>query len=294
MAGKRTRVRNTKRRKVGLSSISTRILFTWFMLGGFIFLFAPQKLTNKLQFAFVRLFRCPLNIGRNVSLLAHTPKPLTDVISRRESNQLQNRLANLEEELLQKHEKVEKLLGLRDRLRALEGAKLMLADVITASVDGKSSRLIINRGENDGLVRGQFVLSENSVVGIVSDVSPRMAKVKLITDPTLNMAIKIVGLDVGRLMQGDGKGSAKVQLLSTKHDIRVGSDVYACKKPGFLDAPMKVGTVARCDRADENPLLWDITVKPACDIEQLNDVTVIIMNPQEQLSKLVASGAVNR
>jgi hypothetical protein len=28
-------------------------------------------------------------------------------------------------------------------------------------------------------------------------------------------------------------------------------------------------------------LLWDITVEPACDIETLNSVAVIIMNPQE-------------
>ena len=108
------------------------------------------------------------------------------------------------------------------------------------------------------------------------------------------IAIKIEGLDVGRMMRGDGRGAAKVQLLSTKHNIKVGSDVYACKKPGFLDAPMKIGTVAQCERADENPLLWDITVKPTRDIEKLNDVTVIVMNPQEQLGGLVASGAVHR
>lgn len=280
MARKQATVWTSKRRKAGLRSVSERMLFTWFMLAGLIFLTAPQKLTNKFQFAFARLFRCPLSIGRNVSLLARTQKPLTEVVSSRERNQLQNRLANLEEELLQKHKKIEKLLGVRDRLYALDGARLILADVITASIDGTQSKLIVNRGKDDGLAQGQFVLSDNSVIGTISDVSPRMAKVKLITDPTSSIPIKIVGLDVERLMQGDGS-SAKVQLLSTKHDIKVGSDVYACKKPGFLDAPMKIGTVVECERANENPLLLDITVKPACDIEKLNEVTVIIMNPQD-------------
>lgn len=283
MARKQIRVWVSKRNKVHLGFLSRRILFTWFMLAGLIFFFAPQNLTNKFQFAFARVFCWPLSIGRNISLSARTQKPLTDIISSREHNRLQNYFANLTEELLQKHKKIEELSGLRDRLYALEGAKLMLADVITASIDGSHSKLIINRGENDGLAKGQFVLSDNSIIGTISDVSARTAKAKLITDPTSNIAIKIVGLDASRLMQGDGKGSAKVQLLSTKHKIKVGNDVYACKKPGFLDAPMKTGTVAKCKRADENPLLWDITVKPACDIERLNDVTVIIMNPQEQL-----------
>jgi cell shape-determining protein MreC len=46
---------------------------------------------------------------------------------------------------------------------------------------------------------------------------------------------------------------------------------------------MIIGVVSRCRRDEANPLLWDITVKPACDIQRLNDVTVIIMNPPEQL-----------
>jgi len=103
----------------------------------------------------------------------------------------------------------------------------------------------------------------------------------LITDPTSKIAVKIAELNVDRLMQGNGKNSAKVQLLSIKHKVKTGDIVYAGKKPGFLDAPMIIGTVVQCKRDDENPSLWDITVKPACDIERLNGVAVIVMNPQQ-------------
>ncbi|UCF00356.1 MAG: rod shape-determining protein MreC [Planctomycetota bacterium] len=259
--------------------VSKRMLFTWFLLAGFIFLLAPQSLTNKFQFAFTRVFRWPLSIGRNISLSARIQQPLTDVVSRREFDKLQNHLANVTEELLEKHKQIERISGLRDRLHALEGAKLRLADVITASIDGSRCELIINRGEDDELAEGQFVLGDNSIVGTVSDVSPRTAKVKLITDLTSKIAVKIRELKT--IIQGSGQNSVKVQLLSIKHKVEVGDEVYARKKPGFLDAPVKVGTVARCKRDDENPLLWDITVKPACDVEKLKDVAVIIMNPQE-------------
>jgi rod shape-determining protein MreC len=250
------------------------MLFTWFMLGGLIFLFTPQNLTNKFQFAFARIFRGPLSIGRNISLSAHTQPQLTDVVSRSKYNQLQNYLANITKELSQERQKVKELSGLRNR-RPLEGAGLMLAEVITASTEG----LIINRGQNDGLQKGQFVLGDNSIIGTISDISPRTAKVELITETTSNMAVEVGGLKT--VIQGYGKNSAKVQLVSTKHTVKIGDNVYACKKPGFLDAPMIIGAVSQCKRDDENPLLWDITVKPACDIERLNDVTVLIMNPQE-------------
>ena len=254
--------------------ISRRMLFTWFVLAGFIILFAPQKLTNKFQFAFAHIFRWPLSLGRNISLSARTQQPLTDVVSRRKYNQLQNYLANLTEELNQERQKTEKLSRLRNR-RALEGAGLVFAEVITAYPDG----LIINRGTDDGVQKGQFVLGDNSIIGTISDISPRTAKVKLITETTSNIAVEIGGLKT--VIQGNAANSVSVKLLSTKHKVKIGDNVYACKKPGFLDVPMVIGTVARCKRDDENPLLWDITVKPACEMEKLNEVAVIIMNPQE-------------
>jgi len=258
--------------------VSRRMLFTWFTLTGFIFLFTPQKLTNKFQFAFARIFSWPLSISRNISLSAHTQQPLTNLVSRRKYNKLQNYLANVTQELLQERQKFEKLSELRNRF-VWEGTDFVLADIITAFIDASHSELIINRGQIDGLTEDQFVLGNNSIIGTISDVSSRIARVKLITDPTSNIAVKIAELNAGRVMQGNGNSSAKVQLL--KHKVKTGDKVYADKKPGFLDAPMIVGTVSDCKRNDEIPLLWDITVEPACDIETLNSVAVIIMNPRE-------------
>ena len=258
--------------------VSKGMLFIWFMLAGLIFLFAPQKLTNKFQFAFARLFRWPLSIGRNISLTAPTQQQLKTIVSRRES-QLQNHIANLREDLLQEHRKVEKLSGLRSRF-AMEGVAFVIADVSRVSIDGSHSELIINRGQNDGLARGQFVLGNNSIIGTICDVDSRMAQVKLITDPTSKIEVKIAKLNIDRIMQGNGNNSAKVRMLSRQHKVKTGDKVYARKKPGLLDVPMITGTVVHCKKDDEKPLLWDITVEPACNIERLNTVAVIIMNPK--------------
>lgn len=259
--------------------ISRRMLFSWFTLAGFIFLLAPRSMTNKFQFAFARIFRGPLNISRSVSLSALTQQPSTDVVSRRQYNKLQNYLANVTEELAQERRKVRKLSGIYSR-RPLEGANLVFADIITDSIIASHSGLIINRGEYDGLKKNQFVLGDNSIIGTISDVLPRTAKVRLITDSASKTPVKIAGLDADRIMQGTGSDSAKILMLSIKHKVRVGDVVYALKKPGFLDVPMIVGKVTHCKKDDGDPLLWDIMVKPACDMEKLTDVAVIIMNPQ--------------
>ena len=252
------------------------MLFTWFTLAGFIFLFSPGNLTNKFQFAFHRIFRWPLSIGRNISLSAGTRQPLGDVVTRDEYERLQNHLANIIQQRDYEYEKAKKLSKMRN-IPAWERMGFVLADVITVSIDELRSELIINRGQIDGLVKGQFVLADNSVIGTIADVDARSARINLFTDPTSNnIEVKIGNSKC--LIQGSGGNLAKVKMV--KHKVKVGSEVMAGKKPGFLDIPMIIGKVARCEHNAE-PLLWDITVEPVCDIQKAENVVVIVMNPPD-------------
>ena len=169
---------------------------------------------------------------------------------------------------------------IKSQFTSLENAGLIMAAVYRSTINGTRSELTINRGQNDGLAKGQFVLGDNSIIGTISEVDPRAAKVKLFTDPAAKIAVRIGNLNIDRLMMGAGKDLAKIKLLSIKHNIKVGDEVLVRKKPGFLDGSMIIGIVNKCIRDERNPSMWDITVKPVCDIERLNSLTVIIMNPK--------------
>jgi len=264
--------------------VPDRVLFISLFLTGLIFLFAPQKITSKFQFAYVRVFCWPLSIGRDISLSAYgfmtsAEGSTEDVVSRKRYDKLHNRLANVTEWLKQERQKVEALSGLRNRT-VWQGVKFVLADIITSTIDGLHSELIINRGSEDGLAIGQYVLANESVIGTICKADNRTARVRLITDPASQIAVKIEGLNKDRILQGTGNDSAKVKLLPTKYRVEVDEVVYAQKKPGFLSTPVIIGTVAQCESNKDNPLLWDITVKPACEIENLTEVSVIVMNPR--------------
>jgi rod shape-determining protein MreC len=256
------------------------MLFFVLLISALILLFIPHGVTGKLQFAFAHFFRRPLHAGRQILLSAHAHQSSSGFISYREYNQLRNYLVNVMGELDQERQHVEKLSGLRTR-RSLEHARLVLCDVITASINGLHSELLINRGTCDGLEKGQYVLGDNSIIGVISDVSSHTARVKLTTDPMCKIPVKMPGSDSVWLMQGEGGDLARVQFVSVKYKIKTGDVVYVDKKPGFLDNPTITGTVARCERCDDNPLLWDITVKPASELSRLSELAVIIMNPRE-------------
>jgi len=257
------------------NKISERALLIWLILAGLAMLFAPQTLTNKIQFAFIRLLQKPLTINRNLIQKTSQQKSQTSVVDRSKYIRLRNHLANNIQWLHQERHKVEMLSGLRDKT-AWKDSNFILADIITAFMEKSRNEFVINRGKNDGLVKGQFVLGDYSVIGTITQLDSKTARVRLITDPASKITVEIAELKASCIMQGKANNAAKIPLLSIKHEIKVNDVVCVRKKPGFLEVPIITGVVVRCEKSDENPLIWDITVRPACDIERLKIVTVII------------------
>lgn len=262
------------------------MLFTWFMLTGLILLFSPQEFTGKFQLAFVHVFRWPLSIGGNFILTARTQQPIADA-SERLKTQHDNYVANLEQTLNQQRRDLQKLSGLYNTY-VWEGVDFALADVVIRTTDGSRDELTIDCRKPNGLAKGQLVLGDECVIGTIADVFPQIGKaqVKLVTDSTSKIAVKVG--DIRGIMIGAGNNSAKIEQLKLRRDIKVGENVFALGRQDLLDAPIIVGDapiivgkVSRCERNTRSASLWDVTVEPACDIQQIEDVAVIIMNPQK-------------
>ena len=258
------------------------MLFTWLMLAGLIIILAPHEWTNRLRFTFERFFRLPLKIGSNYSSLARPiQQPLAGQLSR-EENKYKNYSVSLEQEIKLLRQQNQQLSGLRNR-RPLEGSIILPADIIRRGpINDTQAELTINRGSDDGLAPKQYVLADDSIIGTISELTSRMAHVMLFTDPSAKTNVIIGKLDEApRVMQGSGNISAKVLGLQKTHNVKVGDNVIACREPGLLDVPMIIGIVAQCEQDKKNPIVWDITVQPACDISQIDNVSVLIMNPRE-------------
>ena len=265
------------------------MLFTWLLLGGLILLFSPETITDKLQLAFARTFRWPLTAGRSIAPLTATKsKPLTNNVSRQEYDRLQNHLDNVIEQLYQERQKVESLSNLKkvkgiNNKFALEGASLVPAGIINSNMNNLTNELIINRGSDNGLEIGQFAMADNSIIGKISVISEKIARVKLITDPASSIPV-LISLNSGKhikaILKGTGSNKAKIYLVPAKNKVETANKIYAAKQPGVLDIPIKIGEIKQCRRLDEYPLLWDITVTPACNFENIRDIAIIIMNPK--------------
>ncbi len=120
--------------------------------------------------------------------------------------------------------------------------------------------MIIDRGKDHGLAVGQFVMSpaarrvDQSVIGTISGVDAKTAKVRLITAPydpkapdDPRIAVSIGNLSFRAFMEGRGGNTARIQLAptdttkTTKASRQQGDPVYVQKLPG-LDVPVIAAT----------------------------------------------------
>jgi rod shape-determining protein MreC len=258
------------------------LLLTLLGVTGVIFLLSPKSLTSKLQFAFIRFFKGPINFCNNITSPKAQSENTTNIFNPYRYIQLRNHLANNIQLLHEQRQQLHQLNDLSDRY-AWKGTNFVLADIITFSIDSTRADMIINRGTNDGLAQGQFVLGDYCVIGTIAQLDDQTSQVRLITDPASKLAVTIGQSNIDALMQGIGNKQAKINLLPTKHSVKKGDLVYARKKAGFLDASVIAGAIAQCQRSQENPLVWDIKVAPACNVRTLENVTVLVTTAPLQL-----------
>lgn len=265
------------------ASTSKGMVFACGLLVGLIFLFlVPREAAGRLQLAYAHVFRWPLAMGRGV-VRAQATTP-TRSISPQEyealfkaCQQLRNEVANLRAELQETNRQIELLTKLKAK-PGLEHMQPIPAKVYTQVQD----EMTISQGRESGVAVGQYVLSltearleEQCVIGVVSAISAKGAKVRLFTNPDSRIPVSIAGLKVSKVMDGRGDGAAKIPLVPRDHAIQVGAAVYAQAKRGLLDVPVIVAEVAQCKTDVDNPQVWDITVRPVCDLTALSDVVVL-------------------
>ena len=258
-------------------SITKRMLFTWCMLASVILYLMPQDSSDKLQLAFAHIFHVPLNATRNFTLSAGTQQSLKNTVSRRDYEILENEKNILDIKLKQMEDNYQLLTKLNSYVGQDIG--YILGYVVPATANLQHTELTINCGGVTGLEKGQLVMARNlTIIGTISNIVPELktAKVRLITDLNSNIAVRIEGQSQRRWMKGKGDNTAKIGKVSTEEKIKVGQKVYAVRNAGFTDWDRYIGTIEKFKPDDENPLLWDITVKPAWKIEELEEVAIII------------------
>jgi rod shape-determining protein MreC len=152
----------------------------------------------------------------------------------------------------------------------------LAADVIGRDPSPYLSTIIISVGQNRGLKPGMPVITGGSaLVGRVTQVSPRTAKVQLIEDASSAVNAMIQSSRATGLAQGQPDGSLTMEFIPLEDTVKAGDIVLTSGLGGDLPRALVIGQVADVTRRDID-LFQSATLHPAVDLNRLEVVLVIL------------------
>ena len=270
---------NNKKLITLLVSFILFIGILWFSFSNFGSAPYVQQLTSDMTAVMGRIFSKPADALNNLfSDINHLEDTFT------ENKRLKAKVDSLSEaqaELSILKEENTQLKSEMDLRSTLTEYTTMVGSVISRNPDGWIDQVIIDRGSSDGLERGMSVMSNNGLIGRVSDVNPTSSKVTLLstTDTTSTLtSTQIVQEDetiFGVLMGYDSERELLIMgQITSESSIEVGQEVVTSGLGGVVPKGLLVGTVAEVS-LDGYGLGQQIYIDPATDFKDIQFVTII-------------------
>ena len=173
--------------------------------------------------------------------------------------------------------------SLRELLEQVEidfigGADTVVGQVINRPGNFESYSIEIDRGTNDGVLRGMPVITSAGLVGRISDVQNNFSQVQLLHQPDFPLGVRVVGTGEVALARGQGIGRDLLiqEGIAEETAIEVGDPVVTSGIEGSSYPPDLVVGVISDVVFDERLLDREISVNPVTDLENLRFVTVIL------------------
>jgi len=158
---------------------------------------------------------------------------------------------------------------LRGLLKAVpEPAVSYVSARIIANSGGAFMRTVmINAGAADGLARGQPALSGDGLVGRLTEVGDRAARVLLITDLNSRIPVVVESSRTNAVLAGDNSERPRLLYAAAPDSIKIGDRIVTSGDGGVFPPGLAVGVVAGFDRAAPR-------VEPYAELSQLGYVLI--------------------
>ena len=167
-------------------------------------------------------------------------------------------------------------------LQGLGGHETVVAEVTAGSVSNFDPYILeINKGTQSGIREGMPVISTGGLIGRIENPGLRDSRVRLITDPTVNIGVLAIGTKEIGILSGNGVDQPMRVLdgIPISAQVEVGSILVTS---GLDRSPypegFAVGSVVET-LADEVNLEKELLVEPTGEMDNLDFVTVVLYQP---------------
>jgi len=222
-------------------------------------------------------------LSRPLAAFGHLADRAREFLSVYQDNR---RLVAENERLLDWQQAALKLAAENAQLRELlkltpePAATFITARVIANSGGAYVRSLMVHAGSGNGVARGQAAVTGEGLVGRVSEVGSRAARIILITDLNSRVPVVVEGPQQRALLTGDNSERPCLQYLDAGAGIKVGDRVVTSGQGGVFPPGLPVGVVASLN--GEAP-----RVEPYVELSQVEYLRIVDYGLAEGLPKPV-------
>lgn len=188
----------------------------------------------------------------------------------RQIAQLRLERASLAEDALEAHR-----LGALLNFKQHYASTTVVAQVVGTSGSEQSRLLMLDKGWHDGLRPGMPVVTPDGIVGKLRDVFPSTSQLLLISDGTSGAGVMLQTTRTRAVLRGTPQGRLLINNLTSDPRIKVGEVVLTSGGDQVYPRGLPVGSIESIAPDRDHPPYTTITLKPAANLLQLEEVLVI-------------------
>jgi rod shape-determining protein MreC len=206
---------------------------------------------------------------------------ISDAVGLRDENrQLRDRIAELEAQLQDTvaiEVRVEELERILD-VAPPEELDAITAQVLAVGVSEFDFIRVIDKGSSDGVGVDMPVIDEGGLVGRVVSATGGSARVRLITDPTFRIAVRVERTGETGVLTGRGSGRMILEMFNTDASLVEGDLLVTAD--GRFPAGISVARVAEPARAEVGFALRTSAV-PTAAVTRVDFVRILVFTADE-------------
>jgi rod shape-determining protein MreC len=169
---------------------------------------------------------------------------------------------------------VQRLKGLTDAADDF-AKKRLVARIMQVDLDPLRHRVLLNKGQADGVFKGQPILDAYGVFGQITQVSRNTSEAIMISDPAHGIPVRVLRSGLRSIAQGTGNlNLLNLPYLTGEADIKVGDVLVASGLGGVFPGGYPVGTITRVTR-DPGQTFAEVEAKPSAELD--SDYEVVLM-----------------
>ena len=182
------------------------------------------------------------------------------------------------------NERLRKLLSVKER----EKAGGQVAQILYTARDPFSRKVIVDKGQQSGIVAGQPAIDEAGVVGQVTRVYQFSAEITLITDKDQAVPVQIVRSGHRSVIFGLGNGQLELRYMPANADVQVGDILVTSGLDGVYLPGFPVAKVINIER-DSAYSFARIFCVPVAGVENFGEI--MVLDPRQPLPPAPAESA---